>query len=552
MENRVVNVIILGTLLAGCGDAARDRSYRGEPVATIRLQTPVLPGLAAGRTRTFGAYATIRNTSGTEGQPGYRGQDGEVYVGNNYKSTTTGAPLVLDVPLYDIASDGGTTRSAIIDFEVLLEEANVPTSDHFSSDGNSQRFVAAEHVLVYSERAAKLFLFGPGGAETIHPGGLQMFRRVCKDNRITLEPAPLDAMVPLTLDTLGPIQNSEADIDRVAFKRCGLVLPVDALGTKFSDNGASALEWQPDGTGLIILSPTPAYVPSSDRALSKLNLVTGAQELAAFGSFGSSLQTASNGHIFVRETRFDPDSGIAVPHMVEMDFAPGVLPSIKRTRIDSDSDALVSPSGMYWATTTYAANSATTTIYSTAGVKISSANGTAIGWQPRTDILLIEDASVPADIRITTFSLDGAVSVLPVRSSVFPLATRLLGFFAGSSGAPELLATNRDIGLWSMPLTSVAEPQWLLNSTAGRLLPALSKSYASQGLFFIWARKCLGLHETQCVHDLHAIRPAERIDSIIAVSKIPGIVALSPLGDRVAIGTQTAIYMLPLPADLLR
>lgn len=173
------------------------------------------------------------------------------------------------------------------------------------------------------------------------------------------------------------------------------------------------------------------------------------------------------------------------------------------------------------------------------------------GWQPGTDVLLLEDHS-PTGVRIKTLSLDGSVSVLPVRLSGVSGTAKILGFFNGTGGAPELLATNVDLSLWSMPLTSVTEPYQLLTATDGRLLPALSKNYPAQGLFFVWASKCLGLHGRFCTAELVAIRPADRRHMIIARSNTPGPIALSPSGDRVAIATPTAIYMVPLPAELLR
>jgi RNA polymerase sigma factor (sigma-70 family) len=92
-------------------------------------------------------------------------------------------------------------------------------------------------------------------------------------------------------------------------------------------------------------------------------------------------------------------------------------------------------------------------------------------------------------------------------------------------------------------------PGWGTPPNPSTATPAPAALFGSATPFALsWSRKCLGFYETLCTYQLHRITLPEGTDTTLASSaETPLAFAVSPDQHRVAVGTSSGIFVLPLP-----
>jgi hypothetical protein len=561
-----MTVLVAGV---GCGDAPKDLNYKGEPIATLRIQIPALPASAVGITppSNFWVYADSSLLSDAiEGEPGYTGHRflpsiGE--IGFSRQGFGVEPETQRDLSVF-VPSGQETQMSPIID--IAADHVGYAATS-IMNQFVSQRLIASEHVLTYLPKPGTISPFGPAGASIVHPGGAVLYRRVCEADRMSLVPVPIDTVVPLAIDTTQTVDedyllSDGRFVEAVSMKRCALAIPDDQLGAKIADQGTPALAWQPDGSGLLLLSPpvggnnptgsgiNPA--PNHSERLLRFDLATRTMAEVSTGNFVGHIQMAPSGLAYVGFQTAPTSTELVPSQMFEVQINKGTAGALRGLPVPGN--ALLSPNGMLFAADTtkpfgLPQPQKEISLFSVSGTKLATTEARPVAWLADSKEFMIA-ADAPNGEAAALSALDTAGNIRPLGISL-ARATGLnqVAVFTGNAAGPLLLTTNIDVGLWSTPLAGAQPATPILTRMQGRLLPKLASIApgSTAEKLLIWGRKCLGLRETHCFSELHLINGATMNDSIVARAKKPGPVALSPKGDQVAVSTRDGLFLVPLP-----
>lgn len=546
----------------GCGDALKDDAYRGEPIATVQIQTPKLLAKPAPGTKpwVFASFSVLLDS--LEGEPGYSGSIPTPLGGSVVWESEPAA--LRKLPVFPI-------KQLDWRFSPIIEIAGEATSlSQKESATTKYQIVAVEHVLTYLPVPGTIAPFGPSGDSIVHPGGAVLYKRVCERDRMSLVPVPLNTMIPMVIGGspwtgVGTDRSDNYSVEALALARCSLAIPADELGTKIADQATPALAWQSDGSGLLVLSPAlenyngsmalRPHVQNPSEQLLRFDLATRTMEVVSNGTFVGPIQVAPSGLVYLGYQTSPTSSEIAPTQMFEVQINQGTAGTLRGLSVPGN--ALLSPNGMLFGADTSPQTLSSikeanpkkqTSLFGVTGTKLASALARPVAWLANSAEFIVADVKAGDTSALGALDTAGNVRQLGIN---LQRSTGLhqVGILTGNIAGPLLLTSNIDVGLWSMPLAGAEAASPILTGMQGRLLPKLASiaAGATAEKLLIWGRKCLGLRETHCLSELHLISGATMTDSIVARAKDPGPVALSPKGDQVAISTSSGLFLVTLP-----
>jgi hypothetical protein len=454
--------------------------------------------------------------------------------------------------------------------------------------------------LVYAEQPTELWLFGPSGPRAQLPAGYSLLHESCAPGAgITLAVEPVSTVIevrraspePGGLTSRGRVELAQ----RRLLESCGITPPAAHLENRVGLDAPLRLAWSSDSARLYYLFADSGSPRASLRSLP----AGGGAVVAAAGGLGqNALTVVGSGDLYLAGEAGQPVRGRPQPDgTVRIEAVPeGALPSPDgrwlalserrpggdmtlveevasgaRRDVDGGWPLAWSPDSQRLA---YRKPGASVGELGVAqiwnagtGQLVPTGSGLRVEWLPDGKLVLRTpdptlgermDAFAPDGAPLGQFHFDGRQGV------PFWAGDRLEQLIAGTwvvatvglltdahpmfAGGPLLLEDPAH-GSRSLVRDDEVLPGWGLPVGYASPTPPPAALFGGATPFALsWTRKCLGFYETLCTYQLHRITLPEGTDTTVAISaETPLAFAVSPDQHRVAVGTSSGIFVLPLP-----
>ncbi|MDX2019934.1 MAG: hypothetical protein SF187_06815 [Deltaproteobacteria bacterium] len=329
----------------------------------------------------------------------------------------------------------------------------------------------------------------------------------------------------------------------------------DDLGMKIADEGGLNLAWNPDSSALVYfpdsqpkiwsltLRPTPA-LPSSIRRVA----TDGSAPLTlSSGSFKPPLSWDPSGQkVFVTAAVTAHDLA-ADDVLAEVLFTSDHGPVLRSLPAPG---GLVSPDGSMVAREVFGGKG--TQIFSLeTGQKLAQGQPGLLRWTS-------DNTGVLTKVQFSGLEGNGTINgrtnwefrKLTSRGTeevlgAFPTHVQFPAFPVITAAGLKIFMSNIDLGLSLISPEDQPLVGNVIATNEGRLLPQFIRTVDDpvNPRAFVWVSKCKGLFETYCHSELLMVSPLTGERRVVASARVPGEVAPSPDGKRIAIVSGNAIFV---------